>query len=89
MGHVPLRGRRKGGRQYLKIESVILKRQRPMSRGLREIFFPAFLSYSFSLLSLCALLGALTDTGKEWCCVESRLGTRVSAAGGVGGGGRS
>lgn len=71
MGHVPLCGKRKGGRQYLKIESVIRKRWWPMSRGLRD-FFLAFLSYS-SLLSLCALLGALTDTGKEWCCVESRL----------------
>lgn len=74
------------GRQYLKIESVILKRpEADVSRAERD-FFPAFLSYSFSLLSLCTLLGALTDTGKEWCW-ESRLGTRVSAAGGVGVGG--
>ena len=58
-----------------------------MSRGLRGIFFfpPDFLSCSSSLLSLCALLGPLTDMGKEWCCMESRLGHRISEAGGVGG----
>ena len=59
-----------------------------MSCRLRVIFFffsPDFLSCSSSLLSLCALLGPLTDTGKEWCCMESRLGHRISEAGRVGG----
>ena len=58
-----------------------------MSCGLRVIFFfPLyFLSCSSSLISLCARLGPLTDTDKEWCCMESRLGHRISEAGRVGG----